>query len=140
MDFLSALRISASGLSAERTRVNAASSNLANADSTRGPDGELYQRIDPVFSAEPIEGAGPASGGGPAGVKVEELRRDDGPGRRVYLPSHPDADAQGYVTLPNVNPIHEVVNLMSASRAYEANATAVDTLKTMAQRALDITR
>ncbi|GMU58401.1 MAG: hypothetical protein AMXMBFR34_01640 [Myxococcaceae bacterium] len=73
-------------------------------------------------------------------MKVEELRRDDGPGRRVYLPSHPDADAQGYVTLPNVNPIHEVVNLMSASRAYEANATAVDTLKTMAQRALDITR
>lgn len=140
MDFLSALRISASGLSAERTRVNAASSNLANADSTRGPDGELYQRIDPVFSAEPLEGEGGVNGAAPALVKVEELQKDEGPGRRVYLPSHPDADAAGFVTLPNVNPIHEVVNLMSASRAYDANATAVDTLKTMAQRALDISR
>jgi len=140
MDFLSALRISSSGLTAERTRVNAASSNLANADSTRGPDGELYRRIDPVFSAEPLEGAGALDGTGPAAVKVEELQQDDGPGKRVYLPSHPDADAAGFVTLPNVNPIHEVVNLMSAQRAYDANATAVDTLKTMAQRALDITR
>lgn len=137
MDFLSALRISASGLSAERTRVNAAASNLANADSTRGPGGELYQRVDPVFSPEPLEGL---DGAGPAAVKVEELQRDEGPGRRVYLPSHPDADAGGFVTLPNVNPIHEVVNLMSAQRAYDANATAVDTLKTMAQRALDIMR
>ncbi|MEW6433340.1 MAG: flagellar basal body rod protein FlgC [Myxococcota bacterium] len=138
MDFLSALRISASGLSAERARVNAASSNLANADSTRGPDGELYRRIDPVFVPEPLEGVGGAEG--PVGVKVEELQRDEGPGRRVYLPSHPDADAGGFVTLPNVNPIHEVVNLMSAQRAYDANATAVETLKTMAQRALDIGR
>lgn len=140
MDFLSALRISASGLSAERTRVNAASSNLANADSTRGPDGELYQRVDPVFSAEPLDGSTGVGGAGPMAVKVEELRKDDGPGKRVYLPSHPDADASGFVTLPDVNPIHEVVNLMSAQRAYDANATAVDTLKTMAQRALDITR
>jgi flagellar basal-body rod protein FlgC len=140
MDFLTALRISSSGLSAERVRVNAAASNLANADSTRGPDGELYQRIDPVFSAVPLEGSGILDGDGPLAVKVEELQKDDGPGRRVYLPSHPDADAAGFVTLPNVNPIHEVVNLMSAQRAYDANATAVETLKTMAQRALDITR
>jgi flagellar basal-body rod protein FlgC len=140
MDFLSALHISASGLSAERVRVNAASSNLANADSTRGPDGEPYRRIDPVFSAEPLESSSPTAGVGPAMVKVEALQEDEGPGRRVYLPSHPDADASGFVTLPNVNPIHEVVNLLSASRAYEANATAVDTLKTMAQRALDIAR
>jgi flagellar basal-body rod protein FlgC len=140
MDFLSALRISASGLSAERTRVNAASSNLANADSTGGPDGELYQRIDPVFTTEPLEGAGGLPGEGPSIVKVESMERDEGPGRRVYLPSHPEADASGYVTLPNVNPIHEVVNLMSAQRAYDANASAVDTLKTMAQRALDIAR
>jgi flagellar basal-body rod protein FlgC len=145
MDFLSALRISASGLSAERTRVNLASSNLANADSTRGPDGEPYKRLDPVFSAVSLEDPqGGGEGGGstpaPAGVAVAEVRQDDSPGKRVYMPSHPDADPQGFVTLPNVNPIHEVVNLMSASRAYDANATAVDTLKTMAQRALDISR
>lgn len=135
MDFLSALRISGSGLSAERARVNAASSNLANAESTRGPDGEPYKRLDPVFETVPVEGSE-----GPAGVRVAELKADEGPGKRVYLPGHPDADATGFVTLPDVNPIHEVVNLMSASRAYDANATAVDTLKTMAQRALDIAR
>jgi flagellar basal-body rod protein FlgC len=74
------------------------------------------------------------------GVRVSEISQDDAPGRRVYSPSHPDADGDGFVTLPNVNPIHEVVNLMSAQKAYDANATAVDTLKTMAQRALEIVR
>lgn len=142
MDFLSALRVSASGLSAERTRVNLAASNLANAESTRGPDGKPYARLDPVLEAVSFEaalGAGPG-GGEVQGVRVAEIARDDGPGRRVFSPSHPDADGDGFVTLPNVNPIHEVVNLMSAQKAYDANATAVDTLKTMAQRALEIAR
>jgi flagellar basal-body rod protein FlgC len=139
MDFLSALRVSASGLSAERTRVNLAASNLANAESTRGPDGKPYARLDPVMAAVSFE---KELGGGPEvqGVQVAEIARDEGPGRRVYSPTHPDAGPDGYVTLPNVNPIHEVVNLMSAQKAYDANATAVDTLKTMAQRALDISR
>jgi flagellar basal-body rod protein FlgC len=141
MDFLSALRISASGLAAERVRVNLASSNLANAESTRGPDGKPYQRLDPVLEAVPFgDRLAQASGAEPMSVRVAQVARDQGPGRRVYDPSHPDADGQGFVTLPNVNPIHEVVNLMSASRAYDANATAVETLKTMAQRALDIAR
>jgi flagellar basal-body rod protein FlgC len=144
MDFLSALRISASGLAAERTRVNLASSNLANAETTRGPDGQPYRRLDPVLEAVPFGdalGQASAPGEGAAmGVRVARVQQDAGPGRRVFSPSHPDADPQGFVTLPNVNPIHEVVNLMSASRAYDANATAVDTLKTMAQRALDIAR
>ena len=144
MDFLSALRVSASGLSAERTRVNLAASNLANAESTRGPDGKPYARLDPVMRAVDFEaalGAPGATGGAEVqGVEVAEIARDDSPGRRVYSPSHPDADAEGFVTLPNVNPVHEVVNLMSAQKAYDANATAVDTLKTMAQRALDIAR
>jgi flagellar basal-body rod protein FlgC len=143
MDFLSALRVSASGLSAERTRVNLAASNLANAESTRGPDGKPYARLDPVMRAVDFEAAlnGPgAPGAGLQGVEVAEIARDEKPGRRVFSPSHPDADPDGFVTLPNVNPIHEVVNLMSAQKAYDANATAVDTLKTMAQRALDIAR
>jgi len=138
MDFLSALSISASGLSAERTRVNLATSNLANAESTRGPDGKPYRRRDPVLAAVPFDQAlSEASGAaGPAlGVTVSEIREDPRPGRKVYSP-----DAQGFVTLPNVNPIHEVVNLMTSAKSYEANATAVETLKSMAMRALDIGR
>lgn len=142
MDFLSALKVSASGLSAERTRVNLATSNLANAESTRGPDGQPYRRLDPVLEATAFEGAlGQASGAGvPLGVQVAEIAQDNGPGRKVYSPGHPDADPDGFVIFPNVNPVHEVVNLMSASKAYEANASAVETLKSMAMRALDIAR
>lgn len=138
MDFLSALRVSATGLAAERVRVNVAASNLANVDTTRGPDGKPYRRLDPVFEAAPLEGGGGAAGGDLVGVRVAGVHEDAGPGKRVYLPSHPDADRDGFVTLPDVNPIHEVVNLLSAQKAYDANATAVETLKTMAQRALDI--
>ncbi|MGC4120523.1 MAG: flagellar basal body rod protein FlgC [Myxococcales bacterium] len=139
MDFLTALSVSASGLSAERTRVNLATSNLANAQATRGPDGGPYRRRDPVLESVSFEDA--LAGEGPAGgVKVAEVVEDSGPGKRIYSPGHPDADRDGFVTLPDVNPIHEVVNLMSASKAYEANATAVETLKSMAQRALDIAR
>jgi flagellar basal-body rod protein FlgC len=139
VDFLSALRISGSGLSVERTRVNLAASNLANAESTRGPDGAPYARLDPVLESVPFEAELNAVPGGEVqGVRVAEVARDTGPGRRVYSPTHPDASPDGYVTLPNVNPIHEVVNLMSAQKAYDANATSIETLKTMAQRALDI--
>jgi len=143
VDFLSALKISASALSVERTRVNLAASNLANAETTRGPDGRPYRRLDPVLEAVPFEedlAAAGAPQAGVSGVRVAEIAEDDGPGRRVYNPSHPDADPDGYVTLPNVNPVHEVVNLITAQRGYDANATAIDTLKTMASRALDITR
>jgi flagellar basal-body rod protein FlgC len=141
MDFLSAIHVAASGLSAERTRVNIAASNLANADSTRGPDGKPYRRLDPIMEAVPFDAAlGAASGAELSGVRVADIATDESPGRRIYSPAHPDAGADGFVTLPNVNPIHEVVNLMSAQKAYDANATAVDTLKTMAQRALEIAR
>ena len=141
MDFFSALNVSASGLAAERVRVNLAASNLANAESTRGPDGKPYQRLDPILQAVPFGEALAASGGAaPMGVQVSQIVQDPTPGHRVFDPSHPDADPQGFVTLPNVNPIHEVVNLMTAQRSYDANASAVETLKTMAQRALDITR
>lgn len=141
-DFLSALRISGSALSAQRTRVNLASSNLANAESTRGPDGQPYRRLDPVLAAAPFDAELGAAAGAPGaeGVKVAEVVEDQSPGRKVYLPGHPDADPEGFVTFPNVNPLHETVNLLTASRSYEANASAVDTLKGMAQRALDIAR
>lgn len=136
MDFFSALHISGSGLSAERTRVNIASSNLANAETTRTPAGGPYQRLDPVFTAVPITGAPD----GPQAVAVARIAADASEGKRTYSPGHPDADPDGFVTMPNVNPVHEVVNLLSASRGYEANSTAVETLKQMAGRALEILR
>ena len=142
MNIFDAMDVSASGLSAQRTRLNLATSNLANAETTRGPDGKPYQRMDPVF--EPIalgedEGA-PTSGGDVAsvGVAVTAIEVDNSPGRRAFMPNHPDADADGFVTLPNVDPIHEVVNLLGAQRGYEANATAFEGARSMAQRALDI--
>lgn len=147
MDFFSALHISGSGLSAERTRVNLASSNLANAETTRMPGGGVYKRLDPVFEAIAVTGGagttpmpGPAEPDAPIGVRVAQIVADPSEGKKVYSPGHPDADAEGFVTFPNVNPVHEVVNLLSASRGYEANATAVETLKQMAQRGLDIAR
>lgn len=152
MDFLSALTISGSGLSAQRTRVNVAASNLANAESTRGPNGEPYHRRDPVLTAVPFEaslaeatGASlgssePGSSSTATAVQVTGIHEDTTPGKRVYLPGHPDADPNGFVTFPNVNPVNETVNLITAQRGYDANATAVETLKAMAQRALDIVR
>jgi flagellar basal-body rod protein FlgC len=146
MDFLTALRISGAGLGVERTRVNLATSNLANAETTRTADGGPYKRLDPVIQAVPFptelgEAQLGGSGAGPAmKAEIAGIVADQTPGRRVYSPGHPDADAEGFVMFPNVNPVHEVVNLMSASRSYEANATAIDTLKTMAQRGLDIAR
>ena len=145
MDFLTALRISGSGLSVERTRVNLASSNLANAETTRTAAGGPYKRLDPVIQAIPFA---PALGEATDSIQstpaidpvISAIVADNGPGRKVYSPGHPDADPEGFVTFPNVNPVHEVVNLMSASRSYEANATAIETLKTMAQRGLDIAR
>ena len=134
MDFFTALNISSSGLSAERTRVNLASSNLANAETTRTPEGGPYRRLDPVFQAVAAgEGAD-----GPQGVAVAKIVADPTQGKKIYSPGHPDADPDGFVVLPNVNPVHEVVNLLSASRGYEANSTAVETLKQMASRALEI--
>lgn len=143
MDFLTALHVSGSGLTAERTRVNLAASNLANAETTRTAGGGPYKRLDPVFQAvaieDPIGTGAPVGGPEPElGVRVARVVADTGAGKKVYSPGHPDADASGFVTFPDVNPISEVVNLLSASRGYEANATAVETLKQMAQRGLDI--
>lgn len=138
MDFFTALHISGSGLSAERTRVNIASSNLANAETTRTAEGGAYKRLDPVFEALPADGG--IEAGSPDAVRVSKIVADQTEGKKVYSPGHPDADAEGFVTMPNVNPVHEVVNLMSASRGYDANSTAIETLKQMASRALDIIR
>lgn len=139
MDFFTALHVSGSGLSAERARVNLASSNLANAEVTRTAQGGPYQRLDPVLESVSFDSY-LNEGAGPSGVRVAQVVADQTPGRRVYSPGHPDADPEGFVMFPNVNPVHEIVNLMSAQRGYEANATAIETIKGMASRALDISR
>jgi flagellar basal-body rod protein FlgC len=135
-DFFTALRISGTGLSAERTRLNIASSNLANAETTRTAEGGAYKRMDPVFQSV----AATDEANGPQGVTVSKIVADETEGKKVYSPGHPDADAEGFVTMPNVNPIHEVVNLLSAQRGYEANTTAIETVKQMAAKALEILR
>jgi flagellar basal-body rod protein FlgC len=136
----SALEVAASGLSAERTRMNTVASNLANARTTRTAEGGPYKRLDPVFEAIGLdESRGVlATQGGVSLVKVARIQADTRPGMLVYEPGHPDANAQGYVEYPNVNAVEEMVNMITASRAYEAGVTTIDTVKAMGRSALDI--
>ncbi|MFN8201153.1 MAG: flagellar basal body rod protein FlgC [Solirubrobacteraceae bacterium] len=150
MGLFDALSISASGLSAERLRMDVTAENLANAQSTQGADGQPYRRKEVVLQSTGADGGFPAalagamgaggSGETPGGVQVAAIVEDDTPGRRVYDPGHPDADAQGYVTLPNVDSVTEMVDLISASRAYEANVTAMQTAKQMFTKTLELLR
>lgn len=133
----SAMEVAASGLTAQRTRMNITAGNLANARTTRTEDGTPYKRLDPVFQAEAVKGGDPISNA-VRKVTVSEVRADPSPGQLVYDPGHPDANAQGYVEYPNVNVVSEMVNMMSASRAYEAGITSLESLKQMAKAALRI--
>jgi flagellar basal-body rod protein FlgC len=143
MDFFKAMEITASGLNAERARMNALASNLANARTTRTEGGGPYKRIDPVFQAIPVsQTSGELSNDHVAQaasmVVVKGIQEDQSPPQQVYDPSHPDADANGYVALPNVNVVQEMVNMITASRAYEAGVTVMQTVKGMARSALSI--
>ena len=143
MSLLDAMDVVASGLSAQRVRMGVTAANLANANTTRTPDGGPYRRRDPVFAETALPGRDGFAGALDAemtGVKVEEIATSDGPLEMVYDPFHPDADAEGYVALPDVNVVEEMVDMVTASRSYEANATAFDLLRTMMQRALEIGR
>lgn len=135
----SAMEVAASGMSAERSRMNLTAGNLANARTTRTAEGGAYKRLDPVFKAQPIA---PGSFD-PILRKVEtvqmaEVRPDTTQGQLVYEPGHPDANTDGYVEYPNVNVVTEMVNMMTASRAYEAGVTSIESLKAMARAALRI--
>ncbi|MBL9028133.1 MAG: flagellar basal body rod protein FlgC [Myxococcales bacterium] len=135
----SAMEVAASGLTAERSRMNVIASNLANARTTRGADGEPYKRIDPVFEAKPLRNKTmDAVLNAVMRVDLAEVREDTEPGQMVYDPGHPDADGEGYVEYPNVNVVTEMVNLMTASRAYEAGVATIESVKTMARSALKI--
>jgi flagellar basal-body rod protein FlgC len=151
MGLFDALEISASGLSAERLRMDVTASNLANAQTTRDANGQPYRRREVVLQAAGsafgatlaglVGGRGAAgSAAAPGGVEVAGIVEDSTPSRMVYDPGHPDANAQGYVRMPNVNPVAEMTDLISASRAYEANVTAMQTAKQMFTRTLDLLR
>jgi flagellar basal-body rod protein FlgC len=142
MGLFDALDASGSALSAERLRMDVTAENLANAQSTRTANGTgPYRRKEVVF--EQADAGSPtsfadslqAAGGG---VRVAGIVEDPTPLRRIYDPGHPDADAQGYVTMPNVNTVTEMTDLIGASRAYEANVTAMQTAKSMFARTLDL--
>lgn len=140
------MHVSASGLAAERLRMDVIAQNLANANSTRGPDGQPYRRHEVVFRSRDVGGS--TGGGAVAGASDGPLRgvepvaivEDPSALRSVYDPAHPDADDDGYVHFPNVNPVTEMVDMMTATRAYEANVTAMNAAKNMALKALDILR
>lgn len=145
MDFFSSINVSSSALSAERTRMNLISSNLANASATRTAEGGPYKRKDAVFTATPMENRfNRALDGATAQqvrqVEVSQIVEDQNPPRMQYEPGHPDADPQGYVAMPNVNVVEEMADMIGATRAYEANVTAVQAAKSMAMKTLEIGR
>lgn len=134
MDSFGAFTISASALAAQRQRMNVIASNMANAHSTRTVDGGPYRRQDVIFTTDPME----SGQEGIAGVKVTSIVKDESPFRMVFEPGHPDADKDGYVSLPNVSVIEEMVNMMMASRAYEASVSAFNMSKAMFAKTLEL--
>ena len=134
-----AVNAAASALNAERTRIEVAVSNLANAESTRSADGGPYRRRDVLLSSESVDSFDQMLGRASAtGVKVAAIVEDDGPFRVRYEPSHPDADAQGFVLLPNVDAPMEMVDLLQAARAYQANLAAINVIRDMKSRSLEL--
>jgi len=146
MDFLSAMEASSSGMAAQRFRMNILSGNIANAQTTRTPEGGPYRRRDVIFGALPAprtfeeELRTRVNENDPLHVKVLGVAVDERPPILRYDPTHPDSNEEGYVAYPNVNPMEELVNLMLASRSYEANVAAFNAAKTMAMKALEIGR
>lgn len=146
MGLISSLRVSTSALLAQRLRMDVVANNVANMESTRGTDGGPYrrqsvvfreQRSGPSFSAA-LSQAGGERGG--AGVEVASIYQDSAPPRKVHDPTHPDADAEGYVLMPNIDMVTEMTDLVGAQRAYEASVTVLNATKSLAQSALSIGR
>ena len=145
MDFLSSMKISSSGLSAQRKRMETISSNLANIETTRTPEGGPYRRKDVVITAMPLENEFGSVlknefGGNVKQAMVTEVVEDQTEPKLVYNPKHPDANEAGYVSMPNIDLMSEMVDMMSATRSFEANVTAINAAKSMALRAIDLGR
>ena len=131
-------RIASSALTAQSQRLNTTASNLANAESAAGPDGQVYRAKQVVFQTEPIAGRDGAVSAASAGVSVSRIVEDTSAPRRSYDPKHPAADADGYVSMPNVNVVDEMVNMISASRSYQTNVEVMNTAKTLMLKALTL--
>ena len=132
MSMFNVFTIAGSALNAQSMRLNTTASNLANADSVVGADGQPYRAKQVVFAATPV--AGPGS----VGVKVTQVVESAAPMRMLYEPNNPAANAEGYVEMPNVNVVEEMVNMISASRSYQNNAEVMNTARTLLQRTLQI--
>ena len=147
MSFFGGMEISATALTAQRLRMNVTAENLANAQTTRGADGQPYRRKEVVLQAAGQSGFGAqlsaalgTCGVAPGGVQVAAVTEDQTSGKLVYDPGHPDADEQGYVRMPNVDTVTEMVDLIDAQRTYEANVTAMQASKQMFVKTLEILR
>lgn len=142
MNLLTGITATSGALNAQKTRLDIIAQNIANAHTTRGADGQPYQRQVVTFETELLRrlGDGPATGAPLSTVRVAGVVPDTSPGQRIYSPDHPDSDAEGMVTLPNVNLAHEMVDLITSSRTYEANLAVVKNARMMAMKALEIGR
>ncbi len=133
MSMFTIFGVSGSAVSAQAQRLNVVASNLANADAVAGPDGQAYRARQVMFQAVPM-----ANDRSAAGVKVQNIVESDVPNRRVFNPQHPSADAEGYVTHSNVNPVEEMVNMISASRSYQNNVEVMNTAKSLLLKTLQM--
>jgi flagellar basal-body rod protein FlgC len=142
MNLISGIEVTGSALSAQKTRLDVVAQNIANAQTTRGPDGRPYQRQIVSFETELLHTVGSSSGlkngASLQSVKVTGITKDKTPGQRVYDPQHPDADETGTVTMPNVNLAYEMVDLITATRVYEANLSVAHNARQMAMKAIEI--
>jgi len=141
MDIFSSFRVSASALKAQTIRLNTISSNLANVDTTHTPEGGPYKKKSVYFQSKPLSFKDELDSnlqGSVQGVEVTKILEDKSPPRKVYDPSSPDADKDGYVAMPNISALKEMVDMMSATRSYEANVTAIQSEKRMVLKAIDL--
>mgnify|MGYP003575686253 CR=1 FL=1 len=136
----SAINASATGLDAQRARMEVAISNMANAESTHSADGQPYRRREVVLESRPFESSFDPAADAVHGVRVAGVLEDQAPFMRRYEPGHPDADPEGYVAVPNVDVPEEMVDMVSAARAYQANLTAISLIRDTIQRALELAK
>jgi flagellar basal-body rod protein FlgC len=144
VSLFSSIDVSASGMSAQRERAEVLVENIANGETTRTADGGPYRRRDVVFESAPVSSQFSSELGlqlsQPAGVKVSQIVTDSSEPNRRYMPGHPDADKDGYVLFPHMNPAQDMVDLLGASRSYQANVSAISAVKDMIQRSIDLFR
>ncbi len=143
MSLMRIFDVAGSAVSAQSQRLNVVASNLANADTVAGPDGSAYKARQVMFQAMTVGMNGAGFSGGTtrdasAGVRVSTITEDQTAGRRVHDPKHPSADADGYVTYSNVNPVEEMVNMISASRSYQNNIEVMNTARSLLQKTLQV--